>query len=157
MWQSDDGSTWHNIGQVDVPRLYTFYAQAHSSALYAIQFETAAGSPDQGGTFGGHLMTSHDGLTWTEVRSFHRQFPVANPDHILRTHGTWILSGNTGTPDGQRRGDIWTSRDLKHWNELPRRLQGKAGGGFAVPTAADTNTVIATSLYSDHAIWLWQP
>jgi hypothetical protein len=157
VWQSHDGSNWHSIGQVDVPRLYAFYAPPHSSTLYGIQFETAAGSSAQGGTFGGHLMATRDGVTWTEVGSFHRQFPVANPDHILRSHGVWILSGNTGTSDGRRRTDIWTSRDLKHWTELPRRLQGSATSGYAVPTAANNDTVIGTSLFEDHAIWLWQP
>jgi hypothetical protein len=102
-------------------------------------------------------MTSRDGVTWTEVSSFHDQLPVANPDHILRAHGWWIVSGNTGTPKGLRRADIWMSPDLEHWTELPRRLQGKAGGGTGVPTAANRYTVVATAFYSDHAIWIWRP
>jgi hypothetical protein len=158
VWESTGGSTWTNAGQVDVPRLSALYAPPGSRRLYGIQFETATTDPKtQGGSFGGRLMASPDGLTWTEVRSFHDELPVANPDHILRAHGWWILSGNTGTPDGQRRTDIWTSRDLKHWTELPKHLQGAPNGGTSLPTAAIRQTVIGTALYYDHAIWRWQP
>ena len=158
IWKSTDGSIWTKAGQVDIPRLGNLYAPPGSSRLYGIQFETALGSPKtQGGTFGGRLMTSPDGITWTEIRSFHNQLPVANPDHILHTHGWWILSGNTGTPDGQRRTDIWTSPDLKHWTELRRRLQGPPNSGTSLPTAANRQTVIGTALYYDHTILRWQP
>jgi hypothetical protein len=158
VWESPDGSTWTQTGQVDVPRLSALYAPPGSTSLYGIQFETGVTTPmNQGGTFGGRLMTSPDGISWTEIRSFHEQLPVANPDHILRAHGWWIVSGNTGTPTGQRRTDIWTSRDLKHWTELPKRLQGTPNGGTSLPTAATRQTVIGTALAYDHAIWRWQP
>lgn len=158
VWESADGSTWTQTGQVDIPRLGAFYAPPGSRHLYGIQFETALTSPEpHAGAFGGRLMTSLDGIAWTEIRSFHNQLPVANPDHILRTHGWWILSGNTGTPNGQRRADIWWSQDLAHWNELPKPLQGAPNSGTGVPTAATRQTVIGTALYVDHALWRWQP
>ena len=157
-WGSADGTHWHKIADTTPPpRLASLYAPPHAARLYGIQYETAGSTLEQGGSFGGRLMASRDGVTWTEVTSFHEQLPVANPDHILRTHGWWILSGNTGTPDGRRRTDIWMSRDLKHWSELPRHLQGKPGSGVGLPTAANGDTVIGTGLFFDHVIWIWEP
>jgi hypothetical protein len=156
-WTSTDGTLWRQSATATPARLGSLYAPSHSRRVYGIQYETAAATLADGGSFGGRLFASRDGSTWTEITSFHDQLPVANPDHILYTHGWWILSGNTGTADGRRRADIWMSRDLQTWSELPRRLQGNAGGGVAVPSGANSTAVIAATSVNDRSLWLWRP
>ncbi len=158
VWASSDGTTWTKVADSTPPRLASLVVPAGQPRVYGIQYETALAMLDQGGSFGGRLWSSADGVRWTEVKSFHEQFPPANPDHVLRAHGWWILSGNTGTTDGRRRDDIWWSRDLRHWSELPRRLQGRDGEGSGLPTAANGHAVVAVGTsQSDGRFWFWNP
>jgi len=78
-----------------------------------------------------------------------------------RTHGSgvragaFILSGNTSLPDKRRRADLWTSRDLRTWTELPARLQSQPSGGTALPVAANQHVAVAVNVVrgNDHYIW----
>jgi hypothetical protein len=150
VWASPTGAVWHQLTATTPARVGSLTSTPNQRQVYGIQYEAP-------GTFGGRLMTTHDGVTWTEITSFHDQFPAGNPDHILRTHGWWILGGNTATPDGRRRADIWMSSDLRTWSELPPRLQGSPTQGGSVPLAANQNVVVAASIYPDNALWLWNP
>jgi hypothetical protein len=156
-WSSSDGTLWRLATAATPERLGSLYAPTNSTRVYGIQYETAGGTLADGGSFGGRLFASRDGSAWTEIASFHQRLPVANPDHILRAHGWWILSGNTGTPDGRRRADIWMSRDLRTWSELPRRLQGNTGRGVAVPSGSNSTSVVAAAGADDRSLWLWRP
>lgn len=157
VWVSSNGLTWTNVADATPPRLASLVVPAGQRRVYGIQYETASMTLDQGGTFGGRLWSSADGVTWTEVESFHERFPMANPDHIIRAHGWWVISGNTGTADGSRRDDIWWSRDLEHWSELPLRLQGPDGSGSGLPSAANARAVVAMGFGQGGRYWIWNP
>jgi hypothetical protein len=157
VWTSSDGASWARVSDAAPARIGPLYAAPRGRDAFAIQFE-------EFGTFGGHLMTTRDGSAWVDVASFASAFPTANPDHIVRTHGWWILSGNTGVPgdsagpSGVRRSDIWMSRDLVRWSELAPRLRGRAtSGGNSVVVGSSRSLVVAASVLDDRALWLWEP
>jgi hypothetical protein len=162
VWVSADGARWGMASDATPPpRLASLTVPNGQHRVFGIQYETAGVTlQNLGGSFGGRLFSSPDGVTWSEVTSFHRRFPLANPDHVLRSNGWWILTGNTGTPSGQRQTDIWTSRDLTTWRELPAHLRGKVqgdGGGWSPAPAAGRHAVVAVGTYGDGKVWIWNP
>ncbi len=124
----------------------------HHTLVLGIEYEPVPGG------FGGHLWSSRDAKTWTEITSFHRQLPVANPDHIVQSGRWWVVGGNTGTSDGLRRASMWASPDLRRWYTMPTRLWGPKSQGTGVTLTAGNGRVVGLG-NSDHGsqLWVWTP
>ena len=123
--------------------------------MLAIQYEAR-------NTFGGRLWSTRDGRQWTEIRSFHAQMPVANPDRLVQSGKWWILGGNTGTPDGRRRSSMWASPDLRRWYEMPVARRGPKGSGSGVLLTAGNGRVFGFSPNAavddgGPSAWVWSP
>jgi hypothetical protein len=108
--------------------------------------------------YGGRLWSTRDGRHWTEIRSFHEQMPVGNPDHLVQVGRWWVLGGNSGVPStapqGERRATMWTSPDLRLWYEMPERLRGSQELGAGMPLVEHDGRAIGRS---GQFLWIWTP
>jgi hypothetical protein len=108
--------------------------------------------------YGGRLWSTRDGSRWTEIRSFHEQMPVGNPDHLVQVGHWWVLGGNSGVPStapqGERRATMWTSPDLRRWYEMPARLRGPKTAGVGMPLVEHDGRVIGRG---SGLLWIWSP
>lgn len=153
VYRSRDRIRWDRIVDADAPeRLALPLAGDRArTVVLGIAYEAR-------GTFGGRLFSTQDGATWTEIPSFHAQMPVANPDHLVQVGRWWVLGGNTGTPDGNRRASMWSTPDLRHWYEMPARLRGPKTDGSAVTVTANGGRVVGYAPRGAGGgpnLWVW--
>lgn len=145
---SRDALRWTRLSANPPERLALPLRSTHDRrTVLGIQYERQ-------GSFGGRLWSTRDGAAWTEITSFHRAFPTANPDHLIQSGRWWVLAGNRGA-DGKRQADMWVSSDLRHWSEMPARLRGAPSSGGGVPLAARGGTVVGISA-ADKQTWIWR-
>jgi hypothetical protein len=103
-------------------------------------------------------VSTRDGRTWTDVRTFHEQVPAGYPYELVQRGGWWILVGNDRTPEGQRRATMWTSTDLRRWYEMPKPIRGPRNYSVISGLAAHAGRVVGIA-YGDRAnnsvIYVW--
>ncbi len=153
IYSSKDGAQWSPIPGTNVPERFgsPLVANRRHTHVLGIEYE-------QPGSFGGKLWSSRNAKTWEQIASFHDQMPTANPDHMVQEDGWWVVGGNNGTPDRMRRASIWTSRDLRHWYEMPEHLWGPKTQGVGVTLTAAAGRVVGLGISGRTSqLWVWTP
>jgi hypothetical protein len=137
IWRSDSGRGWAPISS-DAPErlLPQLVPDGARRFVLAAQFRIPGVGPQPVG-----LYRTRDGRAWTEVSSFARAFPDANPFAVARAGRWWIVSGTSG-PSPTQSTALWKSRDLVHWQQVlspagrfgaPGRLATRGTTAVAVP------------------------
>jgi hypothetical protein len=152
LYASADGAHWTAVSASNVPERFgsPLADNRNHSRVLGIEYEPLPGG------FGGHLWSSRDAQRWTEITSFHRQLPAANPRDIVQDGSRWVVGGTTRTADGKSRDSMWSSADLRHWHTMPDVLWGpKTFGGGVELTAGNGRVVGLGNTEHGPQLWVW--